>query len=66
MKVIVNGHERDLPSSLSLLDLIGQYRLKAETVIITLNDKVIKRGSWMETMVGEGDRIELISLVGGG
>jgi thiamine biosynthesis protein ThiS len=66
VKAIVNGYELNLSSPLSLLDLIGQYRLKADTVIITLNDNVVKRASWTETMVDEGDCVELISLVGGG
>jgi thiamine biosynthesis protein ThiS len=66
VKAIVNGIELNLSSPLTLLDLIEQYRLKADTVIITLNDSVVKRASWTETMVDEGDCVELISLVGGG
>jgi sulfur carrier protein len=66
MKTILNGRTIEIGPGLSLSDLVRSYELKADRVIVSVNDKVVKRDCWAETTVEEGDRIEFVSLVGGG
>jgi sulfur carrier protein len=66
MKTILNGKSVEIGSGLSLLDLVRSYRLQVDGVIVSLNDEVVTRDSWPEVLISEGDRIELVSLVGGG
>lgn len=66
MKITINGQFRDLSSVMNLHDLVLSLNLMPERVIIELNDKVVPRDSWPQTPLSEGDRLELVSLVGGG
>ncbi len=66
MKIRVNGKERDVPEGACLEDFIIGLGLRPEGVIAELNMKVVRRDSWMETVLRPGDSLELVSLVGGG
>jgi sulfur carrier protein len=66
MKAMVNGKTIELEEGMSLSKLVLSYMLRPDVVIIELNEGVVPRGKWGETILGEGDRIELVSLVGGG
>jgi sulfur carrier protein len=66
MKTVLNGRSVEIEEKLSLLDLMLTYKVKMDAVIVSVNDKVLKPDELKETMVREGDRIELVSLVGGG
>ncbi len=66
MKVIVNGKTIETEERASVLELLGSCGLKAENVIVLINDMVVKPPLWTETVLAEGDHVELVSLVGGG
>ncbi len=46
--------------------LLEEYHISPKTVIVELNREVIARSAYAETNLAEGDRIELVRLVGGG
>lgn len=52
--------------SLTLKDLIEQSGFNSESLIAELNFEVIRQDQWANTRINEGDRIELLSFVGGG
>jgi sulfur carrier protein len=62
----VNGESRDMPSSITLAELIAELSLAAERLAIELNRKVVRRADWQTTALHEGDRIEIVHFVGGG
>ncbi len=66
MRITINGQSRELSSAMSLHELVLSLNLMPERVIIELNDKVVSRDSWPQTSLSEGDRLEMVSLVGGG
>jgi sulfur carrier protein len=66
MRAQINGQQIDLSRKATIIDLVNSYKLKADSIIVSLNDKVIYRENWLETVICEGDCIELVSLVGGG
>ena len=66
MKIIVNGQPKDLPGRASLRDLVYQSNWTPELVIAELNGKIVDRSKWAETRLASGDRVELVSFVGGG
>ena len=69
MKIKVNGEEKFLDISkktISLsyaLDLLGY---KPNTIVVELNNTIINFEYWDERNVEEGDKIEIVSIVGGG
>ncbi len=66
MNVKVNGKVIKTAQNTNLSDLIVSRKIKAEEVVILLNEIVVKRELWTSTVLAEGDSLELVSLVGGG
>lgn len=66
MKIILNGQRKELNRCLDLKSLIEQFCRNTKHVVAEVNGNIIKRQSWENTALGEGDRIELVNLVGGG
>ena len=66
MRVQVNGEIRELPDALTLDELVGQLSLAPERVAIELNREVVRRARWSETVMRDGDKIEIVHFVGGG
>ena len=66
MRVQVNGEAREIADTLNLSELVSELSLAPERVAIELNKQVVRRTQWPETMLADGDRIEIIHFVGGG
>ncbi len=66
MKIAINGKTHEFPGPLKLQALIQQVCQGQRHVIAELNEKIVKQEQWDTVNVCEGDRIELVSFVGGG
>ncbi|HEX8457130.1 MAG TPA: sulfur carrier protein ThiS [Pyrinomonadaceae bacterium] len=66
MRVQVNGEIRELPDELTLDALVRQLALAPERVAIELNREVVRRARWAETVMRDGDQVEIVHFVGGG
>ena len=66
MKLGLNGELREVPELATLADLAAWLELPAFGSAIELNGEVIRRGEHPVTPLKEGDRLEVIRLVGGG
>ncbi len=66
MKTVLNGRTMEVEQGISLRDLIATCGVKADAVIASVNERVVRPDDWSGTTVNEGDRVELVSLVGGG
>ena len=66
MRVKVNGKAVEVKENTSLWDFVLTYRAQPEGLIAELNQSVVKRDVWTETVLTDGDQLELVSLVGGG
>jgi thiamine biosynthesis protein ThiS len=66
LRVQINGEVRELPESLTLDALVGQLALAPERLAIELNREVVRRARWTETMLRDGDQVEIVHFVGGG
>jgi len=66
MTVQLNGEQREVPDGLNLAGLIEWLQLPADRVAVELNLEVVKRLSWNETRIEQGDRLEIVRMVGGG
>ena len=67
MKLQVNGEERSVTGTLEtvgqVLDYFGVPWVRAA---VELNDEVVEPGMFDKTPVCDGDKIEIVSFVGGG
>lgn len=47
-------------------DLIASLKLKDPQIVVEYNQKIIKKVAWKTTMLHPGDRVEIITFMGGG
>lgn len=69
MKLYINGEERDFgdaPATLTLTLLMEMLNMKPDRVAVELNRDIVPRDRWPETVLREGDRLEVVHFVGGG
>jgi len=65
LKLLVNGNQVDAPSSTTIAELLKQLGAP-RYVAVELNCEVVPRAKHAETLLQDGDQIELVTLVGGG
>lgn len=66
MNVSVNGEARVLPGPLTLDALVATLTSARSGVAAALKETVVPRGEWASTLLGEGDRVEVLTAVQGG
>ena len=68
MKIKVNGEERLIQSnkSISLNEAIRLLGYSSNTVVVELNKLIINSAEWDEKYIKNGDKLEIVSIVGGG
>jgi len=66
MTVVVNGEPKECTSGGSLAALIDQLVLKGDRIAVELNREIAPRSRWSDISLREGDRLEIVHLVGGG
>lgn len=66
MKVLANGAPVELPEGGSVEDLLHALGLASAWVVAELNGIALERAVMANTVLSEGDRIELVRAVAGG
>jgi sulfur carrier protein len=71
MKLHINGEERILPdpppaTTFTLAALIESLNMKSDRVAVELNREIAPRDRWPQTMLRDGDCLEIVHFVGGG
>lgn len=66
MKLTVNGNPVELPDGSTVTALLDRLAIQATRVAVERNEDVVPRKCWIETQLCEGDRIEIVTFVGGG
>ncbi|MCW5213280.1 sulfur carrier protein ThiS [Desulfobulbus sp. TB] len=61
----MNGEQRAIKSQ-TLDAMIVEQGISLDTVIAEVNLELIKKDDWAQTRLAEGDKVELLSFVGGG
>lgn len=64
--IVLNGETRKIEFETDLARLLDDFDLPKQRIAIELNGSVIRRSDWAETLVRDGDRIEVVHFVGGG
>jgi sulfur carrier protein len=66
VKLTVNGEEKSVPEGLTLDRLVRELGLEKNPIAVELNRQVVPRDRHGDTRLAEGDRLEIVTLVGGG
>jgi thiamine biosynthesis protein ThiS len=62
----VNGEQRACQSGSTVGDLLRELEIKTERVAVELNLEILDRQEFERRDLKEGDRIEILSFIGGG
>ena len=66
MRIAVNGEERDVREGLTLEGLIKGLGIRREGTAIEINRQIVPKSRYAETTLKPGDRVEIVTFVGGG
>jgi thiamine biosynthesis protein ThiS len=66
MHITLNGDRYEIPGPLTVSALLAQLDIDARRVAVELNLTVLKRASFDNTTINEGDEVEIVNFVGGG
>ncbi len=66
MKVWINGEPAEANGATNIAELAAHYGLQPNTVLIEHNAIALHQREWVERILTEGDRIEVVRVVAGG
>jgi sulfur carrier protein len=66
MNIHVNGQARDIAAGSTVAALLEELSVAQPHVAVELNLEVVPRAQHDDTRLHEGDRLEVVTLVGGG
>jgi sulfur carrier protein len=66
MTIQLNGQPREVNSSTTVAGLLAELDISQSHVAVELNLEVVPRAQHAETFLRDGDRLEVVTLVGGG
>lgn len=66
LRITLNGEPYELDEPLSVADLLVKLAIDARRVAVEHNLIILRRALFGETLLHDGDRIEIVNFVGGG
>jgi thiamine biosynthesis protein ThiS len=66
VEIRVNGEPRQVPERATVAQLLDELDLKAKYVAVEVNLQLVSRQEHTRHELQEGDRLEVVTLVGGG
>lgn len=62
----VNGEPQSLAAPATVADLLRQLHLRPEQVAVERNKRLVRRVEHERTQLADGDRLEVVTFLGGG
>lgn len=66
MGIVLNGERKTLADGLTVAALLEQLQVRPERVVVEVNLTILKRAQHVQTILHEGDQVEIVHMVGGG
>ncbi len=66
MKIQLNGETRDIPENSTAQMLVELLELQGKRLAMELNREIVPRSLYVDTLLHEGDQIEIVHAIGGG
>lgn len=66
MRVTINGRDESVAEAVSVGDLLRSYQLAPVRVAVEVNRDLVPRAQFDAIALREGDRVEIVTFVGGG
>ncbi len=66
LEIQVNGETARMADGASVADLVASKGLRTDQVAVEVNKELVPRAQHSGTVLRAGDRVEIVTLVGGG
>ena len=66
MELSINGEAAQVPSDLTVLELLERRNLRAQEVVVERNLVLVPQDAFAATVLEAGDKVEILHFVGGG
>lgn len=66
IKLTMNGKERELEQSTSLISYLESLGLMGKSIAVAYNGTVLRKDEFDSVTLSEGDQVEIVRAVGGG
>lgn len=66
VEVFVNGQRQTCAPETSLPNLLTQLGIEPRLVAVEYNGEILHRQYWPDTQIQTNDRLEIVTIVGGG
>ena len=66
MQVFVNGDPRDVADGATIASLLAALGIDARRIAVEKNREIVPRAEHATTPLAAGDRVEIVTMVGGG
>jgi sulfur carrier protein len=66
LNILVNGTPREVPEGTTISALLGELELASRYVAVEVNLELVPRARHAEHQLRDADRLEVVTLVGGG
>jgi sulfur carrier protein len=66
IQVTVNGAARRFERPLAVTELVEKMSLSGKRIAVEKNGEIVPKSAHGSTLVGDGDRLEIVVAVGGG
>lgn len=66
MKLWINGEAREVPDGIDIRTLLERLELASERVAVEVNTHVVRKVRHGDHRLADGDRVEIVTFVGGG
>ena len=64
--VTINGNQTILSTDLTVAEYLEQNQYQVKRIAVELNGDILPKYSYSDTMLKDGDRLEVVTFVGGG
>ncbi len=66
IQIIVNGKDVQLERALSVNAYLDHIGLRGRRIAVAVNSVVLHEDEYEKTVIGDGDRLEVVRPIGGG
>ena len=65
-KFLLNGQQYCIRQSISLFDLINYFNYNNSLLVLEYNNSICNQKNWKKIFIKNNDKIEIVTIVGGG
>jgi sulfur carrier protein len=66
INLTINGEVQSFSTPIALPDVLNKMNLNPRLIAIEYNGEILHRQYWQDRLMQEGDRLEIVTIVGGG